>query len=90
MDSHNSDGSRAATTRAGFMALFAIVLAMGLGLAARPAAAAPFAYVVNNGDNTVSVIDTVGAVPTGIVSPTELTAVSITETEPMENAAFVT
>ena len=57
MDSHNSDGSRAATTRAGFMALFA-VLAMGLGLLASPAEAAPFAYVVNNGDNTVSVIDT--------------------------------
>ena len=57
MDSHNSDASRAATARAGFMALFA-VLAMGLGLLASPAEAAPFAYVVNNGDNTVSVIDT--------------------------------
>ena len=57
MDSHNSDGSRAATARAGFMALFA-VLAMGLGLLAPPAEAAPFAYVVNNGDNTVSVFAT--------------------------------
>jgi YVTN family beta-propeller protein len=76
MDSHNSDGSRAATTRAGFMALFA-VLAMGLGLLASPAEAAPFAYVVNNGDNTVSVIDTatnavvgtpipVGGLPNGV------------------------
>jgi YVTN family beta-propeller protein len=76
MDSHNSDPSRAATARAGFMALFA-VLAMGLGLLASPAEAAPFAYVVNNGDNTVSVIDTatntvvgtpipVGGLPNGV------------------------
>ena len=42
----------------GFMALFAIVLAMGLALAACPAEAAPFLYVANSGDNTVSVIDT--------------------------------
>ena len=42
----------------GFMALFAIVLAMGLGLAACPAEAAPFLYVANSVDNTVSVIDT--------------------------------
>jgi YVTN family beta-propeller protein len=76
MDSHNSDASRAATARAGFMALFA-VLAMGLGLLASPAEAAPFAYVVNNGDNSVSVIDTatntvvgtpipVGGLPNGV------------------------
>ena len=31
----------------GFMALFAIVLAMGLALAACPAEAAPFLYVTN-------------------------------------------
>jgi YVTN family beta-propeller protein len=31
---------------------------MGLGLLARPAEAAPFAYVVNFNDGTVSVIDT--------------------------------
>jgi YVTN family beta-propeller protein len=54
----------------GFMALFAIVLAMGLALAACPAAAAPFLYVTNIGDNTVSVIDTatntkVAAIPVG-------------------------
>ncbi|MGC2221735.1 MAG: hypothetical protein WA624_04870 [Methylocella sp.] len=36
------------------MALFAIVLAMGLALAACPAEAAPFLYVANTGDNTVS------------------------------------
>jgi YVTN family beta-propeller protein len=42
----------------GFMALFAIVLAMGLALAACPAEAAPFLYVTNVNDNTVSVIDT--------------------------------
>ena len=76
MDSYNSDGSRAATARAGFMALFA-VLAMGLGLLASPAEAAAFAYVVNNVDNTVSVIDTatntvvgtpisVGGLPNGV------------------------
>jgi YVTN family beta-propeller protein len=40
------------------MALFAIVLAMGLALAACPAEAAPFLYVTNAGDDTVSVIDT--------------------------------
>jgi hypothetical protein len=57
MDSHNSDGSRAATARAGFLALCA-ALAMGLGSLASPAVAAPFAYVANAGDNTVSVIDT--------------------------------
>jgi YVTN family beta-propeller protein len=42
----------------GFMALFAIVLATGLALAACPAEAAPFLYVANGNDNTVSVIDT--------------------------------
>jgi YVTN family beta-propeller protein len=35
-----------------------VVLAMGLGLLASPAAAAPFAYVTNAVDDTVSVIDT--------------------------------
>jgi hypothetical protein len=45
MSSNNSNGSRAAWAR-GFMALWA-ALAMGLGLMARPAAAAPFAYVTN-------------------------------------------
>ena len=54
----------------GFMALFAIVLAMGLALAACPAEAAPFLYVTNAGDNTVSVIDTatntvVATIPVG-------------------------
>ena len=39
------------------MALFAM-LAMGLGLMAWPAEAAPFAYVTNDAANTVSVIDT--------------------------------
>ena len=54
----------------GFMALFAIMLAMGLALAACPAEAAPFLYVANSGDSTVSVIDTatntvVGLIPVG-------------------------
>jgi YVTN family beta-propeller protein len=66
MDSNNSNGSRAASAR-GFVALCA-VLAMGVGLSARPAAAAPFAYVT--GDNSVSVIDTatntvVATIPVG-------------------------
>jgi YVTN family beta-propeller protein len=55
MYNNNRNESRAAW---GFMAVFAIVLAMGLGLLAFSAEAAPFAYVTNAGDNTVSVIDT--------------------------------
>jgi YVTN family beta-propeller protein len=57
------------------MALFAVMLAMGLGLMARPAEAAPFAYVTNGG-SSVSVIDTatntvvatvgVGSLPFGV------------------------
>src|ERR1700726_1023040 len=52
----NSNGSRAAAAR-GFMALFAVMLVMGLGAMAPPGEAAPFAYVTNGGDNAVSVID---------------------------------
>ena len=56
----------------GFMALFAIVLAMGLALAACPAEAAPFAYVTNEHSNNVSVIDTatntlVATIPVGTI-----------------------
>ena len=70
MHSNNSNGSRAAWA-GGFMAFFAVTLAMGLGLIARPAAAAPFAYVTNSYDSTVSVIDTatnavVATVPVGL------------------------
>jgi YVTN family beta-propeller protein len=57
MYNNNSNHGRVAFAR-GFMALFAIMLVMGLGLMARPAAAAPFAYVTNHGSDTVSVIDT--------------------------------
>ena len=61
MHSNNRIGSRAARAR-GVMALFAIVLAMGLALAACPAEAAPFAYVVgvayNSTATAVYVIDT--------------------------------
>jgi YVTN family beta-propeller protein len=57
MHSNNSNRSRAASAR-GFMALFAIALAMGLALADCPAEAAPLLYVANFDDNTVSVIDT--------------------------------
>ena len=69
MYSNNRNESGAAWAR-GFMALCA-VLAMGLGLMARPAEAAPFAYVTNDGADTVSVIDTatntvVATVPVGI------------------------
>ncbi len=56
MNGNNRTGSRAAWAR-GFMALLAIILAMGLGLMASRAEAAPFAYVANGKDNTVSVID---------------------------------
>ena len=65
MYSNNSNGSRAASAR-GFVALCA-VLAMGLGLMAQPAAAAPFAYVANIDSNTVSVIDT-GTNPPSVVA----------------------
>ena len=74
MYSNNRNGSCAVPAR-GFMALFAM-LAMGLGLLARPAEAAPFAYVANDADSTVSVIDTatntvvatiaVGSRPSGV------------------------
>ncbi|MGC2222012.1 MAG: hypothetical protein WA624_06425 [Methylocella sp.] len=60
MYSNISNGSRAASAP-GFMAPW-VMLAMGLGLMASPAAAAPFAYVTNETDGTVSVIDT-GATP---------------------------
>ena len=53
----------------GFMALFAIVLAMGLALAACPAEAAPFLYVANSGDSTVSVIDTATNTVVGFLIP---------------------
>jgi hypothetical protein len=53
MNSNNRIENRAARAR-GFVALCA-VLALGLGLLASPAAAAPFAYVATN---PVSVIDT--------------------------------
>jgi YVTN family beta-propeller protein len=56
MYSNNSNGSCAAARS--FMAPFAIMLAVGLALAASRAEAQPFAYVTNSGDNTVSVIDT--------------------------------
>jgi YVTN family beta-propeller protein len=61
MYSNNRNGNRAGPAR-GFMALFAITLAMRVGLAAFPAQAQPFAYVANLGTigtvGTVSVIDT--------------------------------
>jgi YVTN family beta-propeller protein len=56
MQNNHSNGSCASVTR-GFIALCA-VLAMGVGLMASPAEAAPFAYVTNSLSNTVSVIDT--------------------------------
>ena len=49
MNGNNRTGSGAAWAR-GFVALFA-VLAMGLGLLASPAEAAPFAYVANGTPN---------------------------------------
>ncbi|MGC2224452.1 MAG: beta-propeller fold lactonase family protein, partial [Methylocella sp.] len=53
---HNRNGRRAEWAR-GLMALFAL-LPMGLGAMVRPAEAAPFAYLTNEADNNVSVIDT--------------------------------
>ena len=61
MRSNISNGSRASFAL-GFISLFALMLAMGVGLATFPAEAAPFAYVANHYDElvdgTVSVIDT--------------------------------
>ena len=85
MYNYNSNGSRAAPAR-GFMALLAM-LAMGLGLMASPAEAAPFAYVTNfdkAGQAVVSVIDTatntvVTTVPLGVTNkifPVELAVAS--------------
>jgi hypothetical protein len=66
---NNSKGSRAARARA-LAALFAVMLAMGLGL--MPAEAAPFACVTNDDSNSVSVIDTatntVSRVEHGVIS----------------------
>jgi YVTN family beta-propeller protein len=61
-------GFRAAWTR-GFMALFAVMLVMGLGAMAPSAEVAPFAYVVNSGDGTVSAIDTATNTVVGIPIP---------------------
>jgi YVTN family beta-propeller protein len=68
MRGDNGKGCRAASVR-GFVALCAM-LAVGLGAMALPVEAAPFAYVTNAGDGTVSVIDTatntvVATVPVG-------------------------
>jgi YVTN family beta-propeller protein len=60
-------GSRAARARgfagAGFYGSLRHAGGGGLGLMTRPAEAAPFAYVVNAGSNTVSVIDTATTLP---------------------------
>jgi YVTN family beta-propeller protein len=85
MNSNNGNRSRAASAR-GFMVLGA-VLAMGLASMARPAEAAPFAYVANIVSNTISVIDTatnmvVAALPLG-----EVTGIAIT---PDGKHAYVT
>ena len=50
------------------MALFASLLAMGLALAPRSAAAAPFAYVANGQADTVSVIDTATTPPSVVAT----------------------
>jgi YVTN family beta-propeller protein len=68
MYNNNSNRSCAAWAR-GFTILFAM-LALGLGLMASRAEAQPFAYVANQGDNTVSVIATasntvVATIPVG-------------------------
>jgi len=70
---YSNNTSRAASA-GGFMALFAIMLVMGLELMASPAEGAPFAYVTNHDSRTVSVIDTatntvVATVPVGLGFP---------------------
>jgi len=70
MQINNSNGSGAALAR-GVMALF-VVLAMGLGGIARPAEAAPFAYVANSDSGTVSVIDTATNPPSVVATVTLL------------------
>jgi YVTN family beta-propeller protein len=65
MQNNNTIGSAAARARS-VAALWA-VLAMGLGAMVRPAEAAPFAYVTNETDGTVSVIDT-GAAPPSVTA----------------------
>jgi YVTN family beta-propeller protein len=71
MHSNNSSGTRAASARR-FMAIVAILLAMGLGVMARPAEAAPFAYALNpfSNSNTVSVIDTATNPPSVVATVT--------------------
>jgi YVTN family beta-propeller protein len=68
MYSSNNNRSGAAAAQV-FMALFAIMLAMALGLIVSRADAAPFAYVANSGDGTVSVIDTATNTVMGIPIP---------------------
>jgi YVTN family beta-propeller protein len=65
---NDTNNPRRAVTARGFMALWAM-LAMGLGLMASPAEAAPFAYVANTHDNTVSVIDTASNTVVGTPIP---------------------
>ena len=87
MHGNNGNGSRVSWAR-GFMALFAIVLAMGLALAACPAEAAPFLYVTDHTSNNVSVIDTatntlvatipVGTIPFGVAVTPDGTHVYVT------------
>jgi YVTN family beta-propeller protein len=77
MYSNNRTG-RGASRALGFVALFAIMLAMGLALAAYPAEAAPFAYVTA-GSGTVVVIDTATNTVVTIV-PVEANAVGVAVT----------
>jgi YVTN family beta-propeller protein len=62
---HNRNGRRATSARE-CMAVCAVP-AMGLGLLASLAEAAPFAYVANEGSGTVSVIDT-ATIPPSVVA----------------------
>src|ERR1700730_8264822 len=69
MHSNISNGSRAAWAR-GFVAFFAIMLAIELRAMALSAEAAPFAYVANSSfnSNTVSVIDTATTPPSVVAT----------------------
>jgi YVTN family beta-propeller protein len=61
-----------------FRLLAALCAALALGVGARPAAAQPFAYVVNRGDKTVSVIDTATNTVVATVTVFESSGVAVT------------
>ena len=88
MYGNNSNGNGAAWAR-GFAALGA-VLTIGLGLAAFPAEAQPFAYVANGGSDTVSVIDTATHPPSVVATITVGSGPLVVAVTPDGKHAYVT